>query len=411
MADTPAAPAFPMERAARCPFDPPPALVDLQAAAPVSRIRIWDGSEPWLVTRHEDIRAVLSHPAISSDTDNPGYPHQSAAIQARRKRAKSFFTSDGPVEHDEPRRVLARDFTARRMQALRDHIQGITDQLIDSLLAGPKPVDLVEVFALPVPSLMICELLGVPYAAQDEFHGLTKAFVDRASTPEDTVAATDRLLDLLGGLLDEKVIAPADDLLSRLAQEQLKTGLRTRDELAKMALLLLTAGHETSANMIALGTAALLSHPEQLEKVRTHADDPALIANTVEELLRYLTVVHSGLRRVAGEDMEIGGQLIRKGEGIVCAIDTANRDPEAFETESTLPADDLDVTRPARHHLAFSFGVHQCLGQQLARVELQVVFGTLFRRIPTLALAQPLGDIDFKHDMSIYGAHSLLVTW
>ncbi|MFF3493254.1 cytochrome P450 [Streptomyces sp. NPDC002795] len=410
MADTPAAPAFPMERDARCPFDPPPALRGVQESGPVTRVRIWNGGEPWLVTRHEDIRAVLSHPAISSDTDNPDFPHQSAAIQARRQRAKSFFNSDGPVEHDEPRRVLARDFTARRMQALSDRIQGITDTLIDDMLAGPKPVDLVEAFALPVPSLMICELLGVPFSEQAGFHRLTTAFVDRSSTPEDTVAATDQLLELLGGLLEKKVTEPADDLLSRLAQEQLKPGIRSRDELAKMALLLLTAGHETSANMIALGTAALLTHPEQLEKVRT-ADDPALIADTVEELLRYLTVVHSGLRRVAGADMEIGGQLIRKGEGIVCAIDAANRDAAAFETDGTLPADDLDITRPARHHLAFSFGVHQCLGQQLARVELQVVFGTLFRRIPTLALAQPLSDIDFKNDMSIYGAHSLLVTW
>lgn len=410
MADTTAPPAFPMEREARCPFDPPSELLDLQRSAPITRVRIWNGSEPWLVTRHEDIRAVLSHPAISSDTDNPDFPHQSAAIQARRQRAKSFFTSDGPVEHDEPRRVLARDFTAKRMQSLRQRIQTITDTLLDDMLAGPKPVDLVEAFALPVPSLMICELLGVPYGEQDNFHRLTKAFVDRAATPEDTVAATDQLLDLLSGLLDEKVTEPADDLLSRLAQEQLKPGVRSLDELAKMALLLLTAGHETSANMIALGTAALLTHPEQLEKVRS-TDDPALIASTVEELLRYLTVVHSGLRRVAGEDIRVGGRLIRKGEGIICPIDTANRDASAFETDATLPADDLDIARPARHHLAFGFGVHQCLGQQLAWVELQVVFSTLFRRIPTLALAEPLGDIHFKHDMSIYGAHSLQVTW
>ncbi|MEU3607634.1 cytochrome P450 [Streptomyces sp. NPDC035033] len=409
MADSTAAPSFPMERAARCPFDPPPALRERQRTEPIGRVRIWDGSEPWLVTRHEDIRAVLSHPAISSDTDNPGYPHQSAAIQARRKRAKSFFTSDGSVEHDEPRRVLARDFTAKRTQALKGHIQEVVDRLIDDMLAGPKPVDLVEAFALPVPSLMICELLGVPYAEQESFHGLTKAFVDRASTPEDTLAAADTMLALLGDLIEKKVTEPADDLLSRLAQEQLKPGVRTRDELAKMALLLLTAGHETSANMIALGTAALLTHPEQLAKVRD--GDAALVAGAVEELLRYLTVVHSGLRRVAGEDMEIGGQLIRKGEGIILSADAGNRDPDAFETASTLPADELDVTRPARHHLAFSFGVHQCLGQQLARVELQVVFGTLFRRIPTLALAQPLDEVPFKHDMSIYGAHSLLVTW
>ncbi|MFB7999283.1 cytochrome P450 [Streptomyces sp. NPDC056002] len=410
MADTTEMQTFPMERAARCPFDPPPALGERQNDAPISRVRIWDGSEPWLVTRYEDIRAVLSHPAISSDTDNPGYPQTSAAIAARRRRAKSILNSDGPVEHDEPRRVLARDFTARRMQSLRDHIQTVVDKLIDDILAGPKPVDLVEALALPVPTLMICEQLGVPYTEHERFHRLTKAFVDQASTPADTVAAAEEMLDLLGGLMEKKVEEPADDLLSRLAQEQLKPGIRDREELARMALLLLTAGHDTSANMIALGTAALLTHPDQLEKVRD-SDDPALIGNTVEELLRYLTVIHSGLRRVAGEDMEIGGQLIRKGEGIICPIDAGNRDASAFETEETLPVDDLDVTRPTRHHLAFGFGVHQCLGQQLARVELQVVFSTLFSRIPTLALAEPLDKINFKNDASIYGAHSLLVTW
>ncbi|MFI8792097.1 cytochrome P450 [Streptomyces sp. NPDC055105] len=409
MAEATELPEYPMDRAARCPFDPPPALVALRQE-PIRRVRIWDGSEPWLVTRYEDIRAVLSHPAISSDTDHPNFPHQSDAIRARRQRAKSFFTSDGPVEHDEPRRVLVGDFTARRMKALGEHIDEIVGKLIDDMLAGPKPVDLVEALALPVPTLMICELLGVPYGEHERFHRLTKAFVDRASTPADTVAATEELLDMLGSLLEKKVEEPADDLLSRLAQEQLKAGVRDREELARMALLLLTAGHETSANMIALGTAVLLTNPEQLAKVRG-SDDPALVANAVEELLRHLTVVHSGLRRVAGADMEIDGQVIRAGEGIICSVDSGNRDAAAFENDSTLPADDLDVTRPARHHLAFGFGVHQCLGQQLARVELQSVFGALFRRIPSLALAEPLDGVPFKHDMSIYGAHSLLVTW
>jgi cytochrome P450 len=383
---------------------------ELRQGAPVSRVRIWDGSEPWLVTSHDDIRTVLGHPNVSADSDVPGYPHQSEAIKARRARAKSFFTSDGLVEHDEPRRVLAGEFTAKRMLALRAHVQQVVDELIDGILAGPKPVDLVEAFSLPVPTQMICELLGVPYKEHERFHRLTKAFVDRASTPEDTVAAAEDMLGMLSGLLEKKVEEPGDDLLSRLAQEQFKTGIRGREELARMALLLLTAGHETSANMISLGTAALLTHPDQLELLRA-SEDPALIAGTVEELLRYLTVAHGGLRRVAREDFELRGQLIRKGEGLILALNAGNRDAAAFEAEGALSAEDLDVTRPARHHLAFGFGVHQCLGQQLARVELQVVFSTLIRRIPTLALAEPLEDVDFKHDMSVYGAHSLLVTW
>lgn len=199
-------------------------------------------------------------------------------------------------------------------------------------------------------------------------------------------------------------------MLSRLAVEQLNPGLMTREEVARMGLLLLTAGHETSANMIALGTAALLGRPDQVELLRT-SEDPALLAGAVEELLRYLTIVHSGLRRVATQDMEIAGTIIRQGEGVILSLDSGNRDTSAFPGDTAEGPDALDITRQARHHLAFGFGVHQCLGQQLARVELQVVFGTLFRRIPTLALAEPLDEVAFKHDMSIYGVHRLMVTW
>ncbi|WP_172651726.1 cytochrome P450 [Rhodococcus opacus] len=410
MLDTTEAPVFPMQRdVARCPFDPPAPLAEWRREGALRRVRIWDGSEPWLVTRHEDIRAVLSHPTISADTDNPGYPHSSAAIKARRARAKTFFQMDGP-EHDDPRRILARDFTAKRMQALRDRIQQIVDSLIDELLAGPKPVDLVEAFALPVPSLMICELLGVPYTDHDLFQRLSKVFVAKTSSPEQTTAAAEELIGFIAGLVDAKSADPGDDVLSRLAVEQLNPGLMTREEVARMGLLLLTAGHETSANMIALGTAALLGRPDQVELLRT-SEDPALLAGAVEELLRYLTIVHSGLRRVATQDMEIAGTIIRQGEGVILSLDSGNRDTSAFPGDTAEGPDALDITRQARHHLAFGFGVHQCLGQQLARVELQVVFGTLFRRIPTLALAEPLDEVAFKHDMSIYGVHRLMVTW
>lgn len=401
---------YPLSRdSARCPFDPADELAEIRAEEGLTRIRIWDGSEPWLVTRHADIRAVLASPLVSADTDNPAYPHSSAAIKARRARAKTFFTEDGPA-HDEPRRALARDFTAKRMQGMRDVIQQVTDRCIDQMLAGPRPVDLVEALALPVPSVMICELLGIPYAEHDRFQELTKVFTAAASTPEDTVAAAEELIALAAAVIDTKVDDPGDDTLSRLVVEQLLPGHMTREEVARMGILLLTAGHETSANMIALGTAALLSNPEQAALIRD-SDDPAVVAGAVEELLRYLTIVHSGVRRVAVGDFEVAGTQIRAGDGLVMDFPSANRDAAAFAGEGHLSPDELDITRPARHHLAFSFGVHQCLGQQLARVELQVVYTTLLKRIPTLALAEPLTALPYKTDMSIYGLHRLPVTW
>ncbi|MGW4486796.1 cytochrome P450 [Amycolatopsis sp. NPDC004368] len=395
-------PEYPMSRG-RCPFDPPPELERRLHDEPVSRVRIWDGSEPWLVTRYEDVRAVLRDSRVSADTDLPGYPLQSAGLAARRRRAKAFISMDDP-DHAAQRRLLTADFMVKKVERLRPRIQQIVDDLIDELLAGPRPTDLVQAFALPLPSLVICELLGVPYADRAMFHRLSKVLISRDATPQESLDATEELLAYLGRLVERKLTDPGDDVLSRLATEQVATGNMTADEVAAMGQLLLVAGHETTANMIALGTVALLEHPDQLDLVRE--GDEKLIANAVEELLRYLTIVHTGRRRVALEDMEVAGQRILKGEGLIAASDSANRDAEAFPDP-----DKLDVTRKARHHVAFGYGVHQCLGQPLARVELQVVYSTLYRRIPTLKLAAPLADLDFKNDMLVYGVHSLPVTW
>jgi cytochrome P450 len=210
--------------------------------------------------------------------------------------------------------------------------------------------------------------------------------ISSRSTPEEAIASADELKAYLVRLLDRKAAEPADDLLSRLLTER----SLSRSQLADMAMLLLVAGHETTANMIGLGTLTLLQHPDQLTELR-ESGDPKLVASAVEELLRYLNIVHSGRRRVAKEDVEIGGQLIRTGEGVVVATDSGNRDAAAF----TDP-DVLDIHRGARHHVAFGYGVHQCLGQPLARVELQVVYGTLYRRVPSLRLAVPLEEVRFK---------------
>ncbi|KIA64331.1 cytochrome P450 [Nocardia vulneris] len=393
---------YPMARG-RCPFDPPPELGRRQREDPVSKVRIWDDGEPWLFTRYADVRALLADPRVSADSTRDGYPAQSPGIKASPDRARLFITMDNP-EHAAQRSLLTADFTVRKIERLRPRIQQIVDDLIDDLLAGPKPADLLEAFALPVPSLVICELLGVPYADRAFFQRVSKVLTASYVPAAESLAAMQTLLDYLGGLVRDKAADPGDDLLSRLATEHVAAGAVTVAEAASMGLLLLVAGHETTANMIALGTAALLEHPDQLAAVRD--GDDATVANAVEELLRYLTISHSGRRRVALEDLEVGGQRIRQGDGLITADNVANRDPARFPDP-----DRLDVTREARHHLAFGYGIHQCLGQALARVELQVVYRTLYRRIPTLQLAVALDEIEFKHDMVVYGVHELPVTW
>ncbi|MFJ1938551.1 MULTISPECIES: cytochrome P450 [unclassified Kitasatospora] len=396
-------PDYPMTRAAGCPFDPPPTLHTLQEQAPISRVRLWDGSTPWLVTRYEDVRTLLADPRISSESTHPHYPHQSPATKERRRQSRTFITMDDP-EHARLRRMVTATFAIKQVEALRPTVQKIVDDLIDAMLAGPKPVDLVQAFALPVPSLVICALLGVPYADHDFFQANSRLLVKRTTTPEQARAATQQLTDYLDRLIGDKLAHPTDDLLSALA-ERVRGGELSRHEAANMGILLLIAGHETTANMIALGTLALLQHPDQLARLR-ESDDPKLIASTVEELLRYLTIVHSGRRRVALADIEIGGVTIHAGEGVVLANDIGNRDPAAFPDP-----DRLDVARNPRHHVAFGFGVHQCLGQPLARVELQVVYGTLYRRVPALRLAVDPDRIPFKHDGNVYGVYALPVTW
>jgi cytochrome P450 len=244
----------------------------------------------------------------------------------------------------------------------------------------------------------------VPYTDHEFFQANSRIVIRRDVAADEREAARGRILDYLDDLIGEKTTAPQDDLLSQLV-ERIEAGELTRREAAQMAVLLLIAGHETTANMIALGTLALLQHPEQLAALRA-TRDPKAIAGAVEELLRYLTIVHTGRRRAVLEDIEIGGQTIRAGEGLVLANDIGNRDPEVFRDPDT-----LDLTRNARHHVAFGFGVHQCLGQPLARMELQVVYGTLYRRIPDLRLAVDMAKIPFKNDGFVYGVYELPVTW
>jgi cytochrome P450 len=413
-------PDYPTHRAAVCPFDPSPLLRELQDQIPIRRVRIWDGSSPWLVTRLEDQRLLLADGRISSDPTRPGYPTATPGIaQVNRRPATAssddrtqpddeaaFFINMDDPEHARQRRMIAAAFTVRRMEAMRPAVQRVVDDLIDALLAGPKPVDLVQAFALPVPSLVICQLLGVPYSDHEFFQSRSHLLLpNRTAAPELAVTAMGELRDYLNRLISDKQTHPADDVLSALA-ERVATGDLTPQQAADTGLMLLFGGHETTANMIALGTLALLEHPDQLARVREHSDDAALIASTVEELLRYLGIPQLGLRRVALEDIEVGGMTIRAGDGIVLATDIANRDPGSFAD-----ADRLDVDRNPRQQITFGFGVHQCVGQPLARLELEVVYSTLYRRIHRLRLAAEIEQVPFKYDEIFYGVYELPVTW
>ncbi|QFZ19079.1 cytochrome P450 [Saccharothrix syringae] len=398
MTSTPEVPEYPMPRAAGCPFDPPPQLRELQRRTPLTRVRLWDGSTPWLVTRYADQRAVLTDRRVSADMTHPAYPRSAPG-----GGSLSFIGVDDP-EHARLRRMVGSAFTVKNVAAMRPAVQAVVDDALDAMLAGPNPTDLVGAFALPVPSLVICDLLDVPYADHDFFQANSKAVINRDSTPEERAAASRRLAEYLGGLVAAKVGRPGDDLLSRLGA-RIEAGELSHREATEMAVLLLIAGHETTANMIALSTLLLLRDPDQLALLRD-SDDPAVAGRAVEEMLRYLTITHNGRRRVALEDLEVAGCPVKAGEGLVLPNDVANRDPDAFPDP-----DRLDITREARHHVAFGFGVHQCLGQPLARLELEIVYRTLYRRVPTLRLAADFADVPFKHDGFVYGVHELPVAW
>ncbi|HEX3786214.1 MAG TPA: cytochrome P450 [Pseudonocardiaceae bacterium] len=393
---------FPLART--CPFAPPEEYQQIRDEHPVTKVGLPDGRQAWVVTKHEHVRQVLNDRSFSADRFHPDFPTLVAGAAAFRRpdTERSIIAMDAP-EHGPARKAVLGEFTVRRMEALRPRIQQIVDELIDTLLAGPKPVDLVRALSLPVPSLVICELLGVPYTDHDFFQANTAKMINRLVDPDQRRVAFDNVRDYMDELITRKEADPPDDLLGRQIVKLRAEGTYRHGALVSMGFLLLLAGHETTANMISLGTVALLENPDQLAALRA---DPAITLDAVEEMLRYFTIVDAATARLCVADVEIGGVRIRAGEGVLALGYAANRDPAAFESP-----DEFDVGRGARHHVAFGFGPHQCLGQNLARMELQIVFDTLVRRIPGLTLAAPVDDLPFKGDAAIYGLYGLPVTW
>ncbi|GGO81900.1 cytochrome P450 [Nonomuraea cavernae] len=387
------------------PFDPPDELAELRKRGPIHRMTYADGHRGWLVTGYAAARAVLADPRFSNRPEHmhPPIPARLELSNELREHEfrlpPGFFLRMDAPEHTRYRRLLTGQFTVRRMKQLESRIEEITEACLDRMEAAGRPVDLVEHFALPIPSLVICELLGVPYDERGRFQDDSKVLFALDSRAEDVVGAMTRISAYLYGLVQRKRAEPADDLLSGLVAG----GELNDEELTGVAFLLLVAGHETTANMLGLGTYALLANPGQLAALR---DDSGLVDNAVEELLRYLTIIHIGPVRTALEDVEIEGTLIGRGEAVTLSLPVANRDPERFPDP-----DRLDVTRPAGGHLTFGHGIHQCLGQQLARTEMRVGYPALLRRFPDLRLAVSPEEVPMRSDMSIYGVHRLPVTW
>jgi cytochrome P450 len=401
---TPDVPDYPMPRSAGCPLAPAPVALALNAIKPLSRVRIWDGSTPWLITGYDAIRALFTDSRASVDDRKPGYPHWNEGMLATvDKRPRSVFTADAE-EHTRFRRMLSKPFTFKRVEGLRPAVQKIADDHIDAILAGPQPADLVDALALPVPSLVISQLLGVPYSDAEFFQEQAHRGMGRYASAEESAEGAVALARYIAKMVRAKADDPSEDLVSDLAERVNAEELSAR-EAAQLATGVLIAGHETTANMISLAIVALLEHPDQLVLLRD-TDDPLVIATAIEELMRYLSIIQTGQRRVAVEDIEIGGEVIRAGEGIILDVPPANWDSRRYPDP-----DRLDLQRQDNPHVGFGYGRHQCVGQQLARMELQIVLHTLVRRIPTLRLAVPVQQLPFKHDALAYGLYELPVTW
>jgi len=385
------------------PFDPPDVLRALREKAPLVPMRFADGHLGWFATGYSAVRAVLSDPRFSARPERHhlvvDLPMAKAFAGRLTLSVSGMFHLQDPPEHTRYRRALAAEFTVQRMRRLEPKITEIARTCLDAMEASGPPADLVEAFAFPVPSLVTCELLGIAQEDREDFRRAVATMSRWSSGVEETRAALDTVLGFFPPLVRHRRRDPGDDLLSRLMRD----GDLTDDELATIGYILFAGGFETTANMLALGTFALLEHPEQKERLRR---DPELVNNAVEELLRYLTIGHIGPQRAATEDVEIEGVLIRKGQAVMMSLPAANRDPEHFRDP-----DEFDIGKPAGGHVAFGHGVHGCLGQQLARVVMRISYPALLDRFPDLRLAVPRDEVPAKEDTMAYGVHSLPVEW
>jgi len=382
-------------------FDPVEEMTRIREDEGVRELETGYGARAYMVTRYADVREVLSDGSRFSNAGAFRPPDDTRTDAERdRDRAGNLLAYD-PPEHSRLRRMLTPEFTVRRMRRLEPRIVEIVEDHLDALARSDPPADLVSGFALPIPSLVICELLGVPYADRDEFQDRTGQLLDLSLELDLRRRLARENREYMSALVAQAQVDPGEDMLGMLVREHGHD--LTTDELIGIGELLLIAGHETTSNMLGLGTLALLRHPDQLALVR---EDPAATAPAIEELLRWISIVHTGVVRTTTTEVEIAGTRIGAGELVFCALPTANRDPALLADPER-----LDVRRGAPGHLAFGHGVHHCLGAPLARMEMRIAFPALLRRFPQLALAVPYEELSFRAYHFVYGLRALPVTW
>jgi cytochrome P450 len=377
------------------PLDPAPEFVRLRAEKPVLKIQrqLPNGrlTSMWLITRHADVRELLTSPR-TSNVLNRG---DSAIGQP------GFLLSLDPPDHTRIRRMLTREFSVRRMTALRPRIEEITTGFLDDMITHGPPSDLMRDFALPVPSLVICELLGVPYEDRADFQRRSDVLLDLTGAREQQQANTREMNEYMATLVARHRTDPGEDILGTLIRDHHDDV--SDAELVGIGNILLIAGHETTANTIGLGTLLLTQRPEQLALVR---EDPTILRTAVEEILRFLSIVHTGSPRVITEDITIGGETIPAGEMVMVSLPSANRD-----TDFLPDTDVCDVRRSPGPHVAFGHGIHHCLGHQLARMEMSVAFPALLNTLPNLRIAAPESELTFRPDAPVNGLRALPITW
>ncbi|HVV08099.1 cytochrome P450 [Amycolatopsis sp.] len=402
-------PTMPMERQRL--LDPPLEYHQLREDQPILRVRFPSGRVGWLVTRFEEGSQVFSDPRMSARRPRHDVPPEEGddhtSDESGEEIDPTFVFMDEP-DHSAYRRLLAGRFTPKSIQAkLQPYIDQIVTEHLDAIekAGADGPVDIIEHLALPIPCLVICELLGVPYEDRDKFHHATEVMMDVSKPRAERSVGARWLQDYITGLVAAKKADPdSQGLLADLIRTSEADGsILTDKDLISIGVLLLFAGHDTTMAMIGLSTLTLLTHDEQRRFLQ---ENPGKVGPAVEELLRYLTIVQFGLGRTAKEDLEIGGQQIAKGDLVVVAMPAANRDPRAFDNP-----DAPDFERAMTRHLAFGYGVHQCLGQNVARAELKTILPRLFERFPGLRLATPLEEVEMDTYGTNYGVRKMLVTW
>ncbi|GGR97775.1 cytochrome P450 [Streptomyces aureoverticillatus] len=379
--------------------DPHAVYAELRAVAPVHRVRFPPPDhedDVYLIVGYEEARAALADPRLVKSAAAVGVQFSDEALIGT-----NLLMAD-PPQHTRLRKLIAREFTARRVEALRPRIQEITDGLLDEMLAAGDRADLVEALAFPLPITVICELLGVPDMDRAAFRRMSNAVVSPPTTEvwDATLAEIAAYLDEL--IEDKRTTAAGDDLLGALIRTTAEDGDRlSARELRAMAFLLLIAGHETTVGLISHAVYALLTHPRQLAELRA---DMSLLDGAVEETLRHEGPVENATHRFTAEPVEIGGTVIPAGSAVIVGLAAADRDPHRFPAP-----DDFDIHRAPQGHVAFGHGIHFCLGAPLARVEGKVAIGSLLERCPQLALdgAPP----EWKPGLLMRGMRHLGVRW